>query len=96
MAGKRYQLIAEYLSIGNANFALLSAGAGTGGFISAATTASAITTASKAVSSIDSAITSVNSRPTLAQQLTQLTYAIDNLSGVKVNAEGVSQQDFGY
>ena len=47
---------------GNAAFALLSAGAGTGGFISAGTTASAITTASKAVTSIDSAITSVNSQ----------------------------------
>lgn len=73
---------------GNANFALLSAGAGTGGFISAGTTASAITTASKAVTSIDSAITSVNSqRSTFGAAINQLTYAIDNLSSVKVNAE---------
>ena len=73
---------------GNAAFALLSAGAGTGGFISAGTTASAITTASKAVTSIDSAITSVNSqRSTFGAAINQLTYAIDNLSSVKVNAE---------
>ncbi|MEL0038674.1 MAG: hypothetical protein VW799_06230, partial [Halieaceae bacterium] len=47
---------------GNAAFTALSAGAGTGGFISAQTTASAITTASTAVVAIDSAITSVNSQ----------------------------------
>ena len=44
-------------------------------------------------SSIDSAITSVNSqRATFGAAVNQLTYAIDNLSSVKVNAEA-SQQD---
>jgi len=73
---------------GNTAFAAISAGAGTGGFISAQTTASAITTASTAVVAIDSAISSVNSqRATFGGAINQLTYAIDNLSSVKVNAE---------
>ena len=73
---------------GNAAFTALSAGAGTGGFISAQTTASAITTASTAVVALDSAITEVNSqRATFGAAINQLTYAIDNLSSVKVNAE---------
>ena len=73
---------------GQATFTALSAGANTGGFISAQTTASAITTASTAVVKIDSAITTVNSqRATFGAAVNQLTYAIDNLSSVKVNAE---------
>ncbi|MDC1160615.1 flagellin [Luminiphilus sp.] len=73
---------------GNAAFTAISAGATTGGFISAQTTASAITTASTAVVAIDAAITSVNSqRATMGGAINQLTYAIDNLSSVKVNAE---------
>ena len=73
---------------GNAAFTALSAGAGTGGFISAQTTASAISTANTAVTAIDSAITSVNTqRATFGAAVNQLTYAIDNLSSVKVNAE---------
>jgi len=73
---------------GNAAFTALSAGAGTGGFISAQTTASAITTASTAVVALDSAITSVNTqRATFGAAINQLNYAIDNLSSVKVNAE---------
>ena len=56
--------------------------------ISAGTTASAITTGSAAVTAIDSAITSVNSqRATYGAAVNQLTYAVDNLSSVKVNAE---------
>ena len=56
--------------------------------ISAGTTASAITTGSAAVTAIDSAITSVNSqRSTFGAAVNQLTYAVDNLSSVKVNAE---------
>ena len=75
-------------SAGNTVFENLSAGAGTGGFISAQTTASAIDTANTAVTAIDSAITSVNSqRATFGAAINQLTYAIDNLSSVKVNAE---------
>jgi flagellin len=75
-------------SAGNTVFENLSAGATTGGFISAQTTASAIDTANTAVTAIDSAITSVNSqRATFGAAINQLTYAIDNLSSVKVNAE---------
>ena len=56
--------------------------------ISAGTTASAITTGSAAVTAIDSAIASVNSqRSTFGAAVNQLTYAVDNLASVKVNAE---------
>ena len=56
--------------------------------IAAATTASAITTATSAVVAIDSAITAVNSqRATFGAAINQLTYAVDNLANVKVNAE---------
>jgi len=73
---------------GNTAFEALSAGAATGGFISAQTTASAISTANTAVSAVDSAITAVNSqRATFGAAINQMTYAIDNLSSVKVNAE---------
>tara|TARA_B100000035_G_scaffold310099_1_gene317319 strand:- start:385 stop:1275 length:891 start_codon:yes stop_codon:yes gene_type:complete len=59
-----------------------------GAFISAQTTASAITTATSAIVAIDSAITSVNSqRATFGAAMNQLTYAVDNLSNVRVNAE---------
>jgi len=62
----------------------LAAGAG----ISATTTAAALTTAASAIVEIDSAITAVNSqRATYGAAINQLTYAIDNLSSVKVNAE---------
>ena len=58
------------------------------GSIAATTTASAITTATSAVVAIDSAITSVNSqRATFGAAVNQLTYAVDNLANVKVNAE---------
>lgn len=58
------------------------------GDILATTTASAMTKGSSAVSAIDSAITAVNSqRATYGAAINQLTYAIDNLSSVKVNAE---------
>jgi flagellin len=56
--------------------------------IAAATTASAITVATSAVVAIDSAITAVNSqRATFGAAINQLTYAVDNLANVKVNAE---------
>ena len=59
-----------------------------GAFISAQTTASAITTATSAITAIDSAITAVNSqRATFVAAMNQLTYAVDNLSNVRVNAE---------
>ena len=58
------------------------------GTITAATSASAITTGSAAVTQLDSAITSVNSqRATFGAAMNQLTYAVDNLANVKVNAE---------
>jgi len=59
-----------------------------GASISATTTAAALTTAASAIVEIDSAITAVNSqRATYGAAINQLTYAIDNLSSVKVNAE---------
>ena len=59
-----------------------------GAFISAQTAASAITAATSAITAIDSAITAVNSqRATFGAAMNQLTYAVDNLSNVRVNAE---------
>ncbi len=62
--------------------------AGAGSFITATTTASALTTASAALTKIDSAITAVNTqRATFGAAMNQLTYAVDNLASVRVNAE---------
>ena len=56
--------------------------------ITAATTASAITQGTSAVVALDAAITAVNSqRATFGAAMNQLTYAVDNLSNVQVNAE---------
>jgi flagellin len=56
--------------------------------IAAGTSASGISTASAALTKIDSAITVVNSqRANFGAAMNQLTYAVDNLSNVKVNAE---------
>ena len=56
--------------------------------ISAQTTASAIPTGSRAITAVDDAITKVNSqRATFGAAINQLTYAVDNLSNVRVNAE---------
>jgi flagellin len=56
--------------------------------IAAGTTASAMTTATSAVVAIDSAIAAVNSqRATYGAAINQLSYAVDNLASVKVNAE---------
>ena len=58
------------------------------GTITSTTTASAITQGTAAVTALDTAITSVNSqRATFGAAMNQLTYAVDNLSNVKVNAE---------
>ena len=58
------------------------------GSIAAATTALAMTTGSAAAVAVDSAISSVNSqRATFGAAINQLTYAVDNLASVKVNAE---------
>ena len=54
----------------------------------AGTTASAISRGTSAVNAIDTAITAVNSqRATFGAAVNQLTYAVDNLSNVKVNSE---------
>lgn len=67
--------------------------AGAGSFITAGTTASALTTASAALTKIDSAITAVNTqRATFGASMNQLTYAVDNLASVKVNAEASRSQ----
>jgi flagellin len=56
--------------------------------IAADTSASGVSTAAAALTKIDSAITVVNSqRATFGAAMNQLTYAVDNLSNVKVNAE---------
>ena len=56
--------------------------------ITSTTTASALTQGTSAVVALDSAITSVNSqRATFGAAMNQLTYAVDNLSNVKVNSE---------
>ena len=75
--------------ITNANLSgslnVVSSGAAT---LVAATSASAVTTGSAAITAVDAAITSVNSqRATYGAAMNQLTYAVDNLSNVKVNAE---------
>ena len=56
--------------------------------ITSTTTASALSQGTSAVVAIDSAITAVNSqRATFGAAMNQLTYAVDNLSNVKVNSE---------
>jgi len=58
------------------------------GGITATTAASAIVTGASPVVVQDPAITYVNSqRATFGAAMNQLTYAVDNLSNVKVNAE---------
>ena len=84
------------VNFGNAGSATVAAtGSGmTGAIHSAAanlssnTTASAITRGASAVTAIDKAITEVNTqRATFGAAVNQLTYAVDNLASVKVNAE---------
>ena len=68
------------------SFELSAAGAGV--HISGATAATAIASAAVTLGKIDSAITVVNAqRATFGAAMNQLTYAVDNLSNVKVNAE---------
>ena len=58
------------------------------GGLSSTTSTAALTVGTAAVSAIDTAITTVNSqRATYGAAINQLTYAVDNLSNVKVNAE---------
>ena len=73
---------------GSTQFAFFATGGASGDSIAADTAASALTTASAAISAIDDAITAVNEqRATFGAAVNQLTYAVDNLSNVKVNAE---------
>jgi flagellin len=66
----------------------LSAHAGSESHISGATTAAAQNHVSGALLYIDSAITAVNTqRATYGAAVNQLTYAVDNLSNIKVNSE---------
>ena len=56
--------------------------------ITAGTTASALTKGTSAVTAIDTAITNISTqRATFGAAINQLTYAVDNLSNVKVNSE---------
>ena len=56
--------------------------------LSSNTTAAALTKGTSAVTAIDTAITNVNTqRATFGAAMNQLTYAVDNLSNVKVNSE---------
>ena len=56
--------------------------------LTAGTTASALTKGTSAVTAIDTAITNVSTqRATFGAAMNQLTYAVDNLSNVKVNSE---------
>ena len=72
---------------GGTAFQAFSAAAATAS-IAAGTTASAITTGAAAITAVDTAITAVNTqRATFGAAINQLTYAIDNLASVKVNAE---------
>ena len=60
------------------------------------TTASAITQGTSAVVALDAAITAVNSqRATFGAAMNQLTYAVDNLSNVQVNAEASAEPHYG-
>jgi flagellin len=73
---------------GTAFSSMAAANSGAGHSLSSNTTAAALTTASAAITAIDSAITTVNSqRSTFGAAVNQLTYAVDNLSNVKVNSE---------
>ena len=68
--------------------AMKATNSGAGHSLSSNTTANALTAATAAITQIDSAITSVNSqRATFGAAINQLTYAVDNLSNVKVNSE---------
>ena len=61
--------------------------------ISSTTTISAMTKGASAVSAIDSAITNVNTqRATFGAAINQLTYAVDNLSNVKVEAQAAKSR----
>ena len=77
----------NFLQAGSSEMALFATGASAAS-IAAATAGSALTTASEAITAVDNAITLVNSqRATFGAAVNQLTYAVDNLSNVKVNAE---------
>tara|TARA_B100000035_G_scaffold224189_1_gene192677 strand:+ start:148 stop:1008 length:861 start_codon:yes stop_codon:yes gene_type:complete len=78
----------NFIASGTIFSAMKVANSGNGHSLSSTTTTAALTTASGAITVIDSAITSVNSqRATFGAAMNQLSYAVDNLSNVKVNSE---------
>ena len=78
----------NFIASGTVFSAMQATASGAGHSLSSNTTAAALTTASAAITKIDSAITSVNSqRATFGAAMNQLSYAVDNLSNVKVNSE---------
>ncbi len=78
----------NFIASGTVFSSMQAAASGAGHSLSSTTTAAALTTASAAITKIDTAITSVNEqRATFGAAMNQLTYAIDNLSNVKVNSE---------
>ena len=78
----------NFIASGTIFSAMKVANSGNGHSLSSTTTPAALTTASGAITVIDSAITSVNSqRATFGAAMNQLSYAVDNLSNVKVNSE---------
>jgi len=79
--------IGDISASGNTKFGAFQSG-GTAATIATNTAASAQTLSVKVLESIDDAITDVSShRATLGAVTNQLTYAIDNLSNVVINAE---------
>ena len=73
--------------------AMKATNSGAGHSLSSNTTANALTAATAGITQIDSAITSVNSqRATFGAAINQLTYAVDNLSNVKVNSEAAKSR----
>ena len=79
--------IGDISSSGNTTFAALQS-TGASGSIATTTAASAQTVGTAALTAIDAAITDISSkRADLGAGVNQLTYAVDNLTSIKINAE---------
>jgi flagellin len=79
--------IGDISASGNSTFAALQS-SGASGSIATTTAASAQTVGSTNLTAIDAAITDISSkRATLGAGVNQLTYAVDNLTSIKINAE---------
>ena len=78
----------NFIASGTVFSSMQATASGVGHSLSSTTTAAALTTATSAIVQIDSAITTVNTqRATYGAAINQLSYAVDNLSNVKVNSE---------